>query len=393
MLVERYNGSALAGLKANLAISVDPSGRTAVTFRNTVDDVPSLYLVVLDEDGVPAPDSPFTIVEDLGLPPVDADVAWIGDTGELIIVYPEVIGSEQRIVGTIFDSTGGEVVPSTPIDGDGFPGSNAYRYPKIESSAEGTLFLAAQDTVNGVEEYLARSATLTDPPLFVESFPVFGIGGSLLGVSSEGSAGGLMWTTGPTEISVGLFNAVNGTPSDEPIALGIGQANFATPQSIDFGDTSEALVTMRNDAGEVLFFVLTENMVTSNSFAPAVNVDDTGTISGFTLIEGGCDFVSQHNRMGDDGPVGDLFITHDPDCTGGEPGTTHILTSEPDSVEWPNVMVQVLDVADFRAERSGSGIERMHIVGSGYDAEGEITDIAIYEWDSEAGQVVVTPSN
>jgi hypothetical protein len=56
-------------------------------------------------------------------------------------------------------------------------------------------------------------------------------------------------------------------------------------------------------------------------------------------------------------------------------------------------MVQVLDVADFRAERSGSGIERMHIVGSGYDAEGEITDIAIYEWDSEAGQVVVTPSN
>jgi hypothetical protein len=391
-LIQRYYQSEPVGAKANLAISVDPSGRTAVTFRNTVDNVSSLYLVVLDEDGVAEPDSPFMVVEDLGLPPVDADVAWIGDTGDLIIVRPLIIGSEQRIVGTIFDASGGEVVAATPIDGDGFPGANAYRYPTIESNADGTLFLAAQDTVNGVEEYLARSATLTDPPLFAESFPAFGVGGALFDVSSDEPAGGLMWTTGPTAISVGLFNSVNGTPNGDPVELDLGGAAYATPQSIDFGSTSNALVTTRGNSGEVLFFQFTDNTVASDSFSAAVTIDDTGHIAGFGLIEGGCDFVSQHNRMGNNGPVGDLFITRDPDCAGSEPGTTDIVTSEPDSLDWPNVMVQVLDVADFRAERSKSGIDRIHIVGSGYNASDEINDIAIYEWDSEEGQIGGVPA-
>lgn len=67
-------------------------------------------------------------------------------------------------------------------------------------------------------------------------------------------------------------------------------------------------------------------------FQAAVNVSDTGRISGFTLIEGGCDAG---------------------ECDGSDP-----------IGNWPNVMVQVLDL-NGGGNSGGALIDPMHIQGSG----------------------------
>ena len=80
-------------------------------------------------------------------------------------------------------------------------------------------------------------------------------------------------------------------------------------------------------------------------FKAAVNVSDTGKLSGFTLIEGGCD--------GDDNDNGET--------------DTHCSVRKGNEF-FPNVMVQILDLDGFRSGIGGPSeahIEHMHISGAG----------------------------
>jgi hypothetical protein len=106
-----------------------------------------------------------------------------------------------------------------------------------------------------------------------------------------------------------------------------------------------------------------------DSVTPAVNVTDTGFISGFTLIEGGCDFLDDGVAFG-----GDRCATNDP-------------PTEPNQ-DWPNVMVQVLDQDGFRFVENGNNplvrdearIDKVHVFGGGgpdlVDDDGIIRDFA-----------------
>jgi hypothetical protein len=114
---------------------------------------------------------------------------------------------------------------------------------------------------------------------------------------------------------------------------------------------------------------------TDTGFNAAVSVTDSGFISGFTLIEGGCDFLDDGSSFRDDL------------CS----------TNTPPVEDWPNVMVQVLDQDGFRPPvRNEARVEKMHILGSGgpdllgRGGDGVIKDLAPATYDDSFQYEVIT---
>ena len=120
-------------------------------------------------------------------------------------------------------------------------------------------------------------------------------------------------------------------------------------------------------------------------YGAAVNVIDTGLISGFTLIEGGCD-VLEPDTLERDGSFDDYCYDK--------------------YASWPNVMVQVLDQDGIRNPVSRN-IEAMHVHGgggpdpedsfrptvTGGDADGFPEPDGAFELDAATGLVAFTPDD